>query len=123
MSWTRPGHNSVVTRFYGETNGAPLMQSTKNSNQTDTAIWSSKLQHLKAEHKLYLFTVLMLMFGAAFGGIAAEFEYRACMQTGQCLGSNVAQKRLDGIQTGAFAGMSAAVLFGLPAVFKEYLEN
>jgi hypothetical protein len=74
---------------------------------------------LSVEQKACLFMLLMGGIGAAVGSVQSEVSARGCSQPGQCMVADASQKRLNDIESNAFAGMGAAFFLSLPALIKQ----
>ncbi len=92
----------------------------KTDNQTQKYPLIAKLQSLSVWQKACLFTLFMGIAGAAVGGTLAEIEVRSCNAEEHCFMLDINQKRIDGIKSGSFAGMSAALFASLPAIIQEF---
>ena len=78
-----------------------------------------RLLTLPTGQKACVLILLMGILGAVVGGISAEIEIRRCFLTEQCFIKDTAQKRLDSIGEGAFAGMGAAIFASLPVLLRS----
>jgi hypothetical protein len=93
-----------------------------NSNREKNPKLLSKLLSLPVEQKACLFILFMGVLGTAVGGINTEIAIRGCALQDQCLMVNTAQKRLDVVEKGAYAGMGAAFFLSLPALLRRFRD-
>jgi hypothetical protein len=91
-------------------------------NAKGTTKLLSTLLKLPVEQKACLFILLMGVLGTVMGGINTEIAIRGCALQDQCLMVNTAQKRLDVVEKGAYAGMGAAFFLSLPALLRRFRD-
>ena len=78
-----------------------------------------KIQKLPILQRVYLYIVLMAVVGTTVGEIGYRIEAKNCMANDSCWTIEPSQRRVRKLGLGAIAGIFAASLIAIPALYQE----
>ena len=96
-----------------------MSQSPRSSSKNETVPFLTQLRSLPVEQRAVAFVLILGLLGAIFGGISTDLELRSCLQSWNCSAINSAEQRVQGIKTGGYAGIGAALVLSMPAILRE----
>ena len=96
-----------------------MPQPPRSSTKDESVSFLTRIRALPIEQRAIAFILILGVLGAILGGVTTDVELRNCFQSWDCSAINPSEQRMNGIKTGAYAGIGAALILSLPAIYRE----